>query len=464
MLRTVSILLVVAALAAGGYWYYHANGNPPTAFRTAPVERGYLRAAIGATGTVEPEEVIDVGAQVAGRIDHFGVDLRSRQIHDTMTVVSGYIHPGDPIALALCGVPRQLIDYTAPVEEGTILAQLDPRLYQARVDSAAADLQRARAALKQQEAVFYQTEREWNRVQTLGVRGSVAGTDFDLARSNFETARANLAVGKAAIALSQAALNEAKTNLDYTTIRSPVKGVIIDRRVNIGQTVVAGLSAPSLFLIAKDLRRLQVWASVNEADIGQIRPGQKVFFTVDARPGETFEGTVAAGQPRLNATMTNNVVTYTVVVRTDNSNGRLLPYLTANLQFMIGERQDALQIPNVALRFRPQPKDVVPEARAAFVKSLTEKRSGGAARPKATAAGKEAPKARQGTVWVVAEEGLVRPVQVELGLSDGTMTEVLRGELREEMEVVVGEAARQEAGNGGANPFTPSVFGKKKQD
>ena len=160
---------------------------------------------------------------------------------------------------------------------------------------------------------------------------AIAETDYDTVMANYKAASANVAVGKATIRQDKAALRTAETNLGYTTIASPVRGVIIDRRVNIGQTVVASLNAPSLFLIAKDLRRMQVWASVNEADIGHIHVGMPVQFTVDAYPGQTFRGSVT--QIRMNATMTQNVVTYTVVVTTDNSDGKLLPYLTANVQF-----------------------------------------------------------------------------------------------------------------------------------
>ena len=165
-------------------------------------------------------------------------------------------------------------------------------------------------------------------------------------------------MGKAAIVQAQGTVSQAEAtlkralqNLSYCTIISPVKGVIIDRRVNIGQTVVASLNAPSLFLLAKDLKRLQVWVSVNEADIGHIKPGQAVTFTVDAFPGEVFSGEV--GKVRLNATMTQNVVTYTVEIITDNSNGKLLPYLTANVTFIVGERKNVLLVPNAALRWTP---------------------------------------------------------------------------------------------------------------
>jgi HlyD family secretion protein len=185
---------------------------------------------------------------------------------------------------------------------------------------------------------------------------------------------------------------------------------------------------------------------------------------VDAYPGQTFVGTVAPDQPRLNASMTNNVVTYTVVVNTDNSSGRLLPYLTANLQFVTGERENALLVPNAALRWAPPLKYMTPEARAAYQKSANRKRASSGARPKAGGAGKERPAARYGTVWVVGEGGLARPIRVQVGLNDGNQTEILGGELRDDMEVIVGEAPRQDNGGDNGSPFAPSLFkGKKKE-
>ena len=217
-----------------------------------------------------------------------------------------------------------------------------------------------RQTLGQFKAKLFQAEADWQRAQQLGPSEALSQSDFDAARAAYDVARANLKVGQAAVlqakeavSQSEAVLKKARQNLDYCTIRSPVKGVIIDRRVNIGQTVVASLSAPSLFLIARDLKKMQVWASVNEADIGSIRAGQPVTFTVDALPGKTFRGEV--GKIRLNATMTQNVVTYTVEVNTDNSDGQLIPYLTANLKFMVSERKNVLLVPNAALRWIPQP-------------------------------------------------------------------------------------------------------------
>jgi len=296
------------------------------------------------------------------------------------------------------------------------------------------------------------------RAQKLGPSDALSQADYDAALSAYEIAKANVKVGQAAlaqaknaVAQAEAALRKARQNLDYCTIISPVKGVIIDRRVNIGQTVVSSLNAPSLFLIAKDLKRLQVWASVNEADIGNIRPGQPVTFTVDAYPGETFEGEV--GKVRLNATMTQNVVTYTVEVNTDNSDGKLIPYLTANLKFMVAERQNILMVPNAALRWTPQPDQIAPAARQ-VLKERKRKNPGG----QGGSGGKEDKgRPRRGVIWLTQGK-YVKPVKVSLGLSDGSLTEVQNPELKEGMQVVVGEQSKEEAAASAASPFTPQLF------
>ncbi len=208
---------------------------------------------------------------------------------------------------------------------------------------------------------------------------ALAESSYDAYRAAYETAAANMAVGEATVVQaqatmlqSQAALQRVQRNLSYCTIMSPVKGVVIDRRVNIGQTVVASLNAPSLFLIAKDLKRMEIWVQVNEADIGNIHEGQAVAFTVDAYPGETFVGKV--GKVRLNATMTQNVVNYTVEVTTDNSSGKLLPYLTANVRFEVTRREGVLAVPNAALRFIPQVAQIAPAYREQFEKGMGRRR------------------------------------------------------------------------------------------
>jgi len=430
--RRILIIIVVAVVAALALTVYLLRGSSKVAgFKTVQVKRGDLQATISATGTVEPEEVVDVGAQVAGKIVAFGQDKNGHEV-----------------------------DYGSVVEAGMVLARIDDVLYAADAAAAKAQLAQAKAAVQkaqadlgQMKAKLLQTENEWARAQKLGPSDALSKTDFDAARSNFEVAKANLEVGKAAIeqakgtmAQAEATLKRALQNLSYCTIKSPVKGVIIDRRVNIGQTVVASLSAPSLFLLAKDLTRMQVWVSVNEADIGRIKPGQPVTFTADAYPGEVFEGEV--GKVRLNATMTQNVVTYTVEIITDNSSGKLLPYLTANVTFIVGERKNVLLVPNAALRWTPLLSQVVAEFRGNSEKTP---------KPEAPAkAGKE--EQARGAVYV-PQGTLVRPVYVTLGLSDGSQMQVESSELKEGTLVVVGEMESQPAGKPatGGSPFTPQI-------
>jgi len=406
----IVLLVVIAVAAAAALAFLHwSHGQQPAVYRTVTVTRGDIRAAISATGTVEPEEVVDVGAQVQGRIES-----RGRDPHDS----------------------GKAIDYMSQVEEGTILAQIDASIYRAQVAQAKAAVAQAEANVVQQQALLDRADRDWVRAQNLRKRGDISDADYDLAHANDDAAKALLGVNKAAVEAARASLSLAEINLGYTTIVSPVKGVIVDRRVNVGQTVVASLTAPSLFLIAKDLTRLQVWASVNEADIGQVHLSQTVRFTVDAFPNEVFVGEVT--QIRLNATMTQNVVTYTVVVTTDNSSGKLLPYLTANLSFEIGSRQKVLLVPNGALRWRPQ-------------------------RPAATGAENQGARARDGTakrnegvVWI-QHDRTPEPIDVVVGLSDGTMTEVQSERLKEGVEIIMGEAIHSESSIQ-SSPFQPKIF------
>ncbi|MEW6386972.1 MAG: efflux RND transporter periplasmic adaptor subunit [Thermodesulfobacteriota bacterium] len=430
----IALPVVLVLLVILGYWLQNNQGSD--SFRTVPVTRGDLVASISATGTVEPEEVVDVGAQVAGKIVAFGKDKQ-----------------GNPI------------DYGSQVEPGMVLAQIDDALYAADVSQAKAQLaqakanvQRAEADLGQLKAKLYQAERDWRRAQKLGPSDALSQSDYDAALSAYEVAKANVNVGQAAVvqakdavAQAEATLRRASQNLDYCTIRSPVKGVIIDRRVNIGQTVVASLSAPSLFLIAKDLTRLEVWAAVNEADIGNIRPGQPVTFTVDAHPGINFQGVVE--KIRLNATMTQNVVTYTVQVDTDNSDGKLIPYLTANLKFMVAEHKDVLLVPNAALRWSPQPGQIAPAVHKGSKKKETHNSAGPGT--VAAKAGKE--EWGQGTLWI-AQGSQVQPVKVRVGPSDGSLTEVQGAELKAGLQVVVAEAPKGADRSGSASPFTPQLF------
>ena len=230
----------------------------------------------------------------------------------------------------------------------------------------------------------------------------------------------------------------------------------MDRRVNTGQTVVASLNAPSLFLIAKDLKKMQVWAAVNEADIGNIHPGQAVTFTVDAFPGHTFHGEV--NKIRLNASMTQNVVTYTVEINTDNSDGKLLPYLTANVQFEVAERRNVLLVPNAALRWTPAPETIVPDARKQYGSRGQHGSPSTREADRPDNGGRDVP--AEGTVWI--QEGrFVRPARVTVGLTDGVLTEIQSGDVVEEAQVVVGESQRSQRDDT-TNPFTPRLGGGRR--
>jgi HlyD family secretion protein len=440
-MKIVFAALVVVGLAAGGAFFYtkHVAADGAVSFRTVAVKRDNLLSTISATGTVEPEEVVDVGAQVVGIIKSLGID------------------PND-------AAKKKTIDYGSIVHKDTILALIDDAVYKAQVDQAQATLERSQADLLELQAHCDQAEQEWKRAESLRPTKAIADTDYDLDVANYKAAKANVAVGAATIKQNKAVLDLAKTNLEYTVIRSPVDGVIVDRRVNVGQTVVSSLNAPSLFLIAKDLGRIQVWASVNEADIGRIHVGMPVRFTVDAYPSETFRGKVA--QIRLNATMTQNVVTYTVVIETNNSDGRLLPYLTANLQFEIEQRSNVLLVPNMALRWKPRPAQIDPQVRksvsSGFKPEASGKSGGKPSSQAASASDKTARPAKErdepNRIWAPSEE-FVRPIEVVIGPTDGSMTEISGEGVREGMKVVVGEGHKDDEDSGTTNPFMPQLRG-----
>lgn len=459
----VLIVILLGGIGAGAYWYTHRAAETAGKFKTAMVTRGDIVSTVSATGTIEPIETVDVGAQVGGTILSFGTDAN-----------------GKPV------------DYNSVVAETTILARIDPRLYQAALDSAAATLlqaqanvPRAYADLAQKKALLDQATADWKRAQALWdtKSGALAETAYDQYKANYDVAKTNVDIGAANIKAAEAAVvqdqgnvDQCKANVAYCTITSPVKGTIIDRRVNIGQTVVSSLSSPSLFLIAKDLTQLQIWAAVNEADVGSIFEGQPVKFTVDAFPNQTFDGKV--GRVRLNATMTSNVVTYTVEINTDNSGGKLLPYLTANAWFETGRKEKALLVPNAALRWAPTPAQKGPYVRAADSGKASSDAAASSADPQAQAAKQGAdsgqPQAKaggsrrkHGRIWVPDGE-YVRAIPVTVGMTDGVSTEVSGEGVEESLEVITGDimpggtvqaAAPTQAG---ASPFTPQLPARKR--
>jgi HlyD family secretion protein len=485
MKKIIFLVILTGILSWVGYKYYRAQDGSQMTFRYADVTRGRLVATIGSTGTLQPRDTVDVGAQVAGPIIFIGKDSNTQSgIVDWGSAVKGPEHDGQGKV----------------IKKGTVLAQIDPDLYEAAVQSATAAVksaqasvksaqaavksakaaaQSAKADLQQKRAVLNQATQDWGRAQKLYPSGGVAKAEYDLYQANFEAAKANVAnseanvektesdirtaeavveVNEANVRTAEGNLRTAKKNLDYTTISSPVTGVVIDRRVNVGQTVVASLSAPSLFLLAKDLRRMEVWATVNEVDVGKIKVGQKVKFTVDAYPGRAYRGKVVPQgklSKRLNAMMNQNVVTYTVVVSVDNEDLTLDPYLTANLTFIVEDKNDVLLVPNAALRWQPATKQVAPDIRDSYAKLHGKKRS---------TEGEQ----DRGLVWVTGEDGFVRYIEVVTGASDTVNTEVkevLNGAelVPGQVKLIVGEG-RASAQGGGSNPFVAQPFAPKKKE
>lgn len=448
MTRTrITVAAIVLLLAAGGFWLYRqASTSDAPVYRLAVVERGDLESAVAATGKLGAVTAVQVGTQVSGQ------------------------------------VAAIFVDFNDSVERGQLIARIDPTLQQQAVADAEAGLERARAELDQ-------SEREYQRNEQLFERKVLTEIEFNKARYALAVARAN-------VKSAQVALERARQNLAYTSIYAPIDGVVVERNVDVGQTVAASLQAPQLFLIANDLSRMQILASVDESDIGLIEEGQPVRFSVQAYPNRSFEGTVQ--QVRLQSTTTENVVNYTVVVDVHNPEGRLLPGMTATVDFLTGSASDVLMVPNAALRFRPT------EAMLAQLRERWQREAGGAASANAAPAGAGSAAADGGgaaggtaraagrraaasgaapagamppagtagaptvqrttgarpgggaTLWYLDAQGQPSAMRVRTGISDGQRTEVNGSDLREGMQVIVG--VTQSAPSGGStSPFQPAA-------
>jgi len=316
LIRSGTLLACVAvALAAAWFWHHRAAAADAGAYRTAPVDRGDIRVAISATGTLSAISTVDVGSQISGQV----------------TAVS--------------------VDFNDHVSKGEVLARIDPSTYQAQIAQGSAAVGSARANLASAQATLRNAEADFTRKTQLAQQQLVARSDADLARAARDQARAQVNAAQAQITQQQASTQTSQLNLQRTVIRSPVDGVVVTRTVEPGQTVAASLQAPVLFQIAEDLSKMQIILAVDEADIGQVKAGQVVSFSVDAFPDRQYKGSVQ--QVRLSATNTNNVITYPVVVAVDNGDRSLLPGMTANAEIEVSRRSDVLRVPNSALRFKP---------------------------------------------------------------------------------------------------------------
>jgi HlyD family secretion protein len=404
----VFVIAVVAVLV-----HRAAFAKETATYRFTTVDRGDVESTVSATGTLNAVRTVAVGTQVSGQIAEL------------------------------------LVDYNDTVKKGQLLARIDPTLQQQSVTDAQASVERAQAQL-------LQAQREYNRNRELMNGGLVA-------RSVFETTDSSLDVARANVKSARVALDRARQNLEYTNIYAPIDGVVVERNVDDGQTVAASLSAPQLFLIANDLRNMQILASVGEGDIAQIKEGQKVKFTVQALSGQTFEGDVA--QVRLQSATSENVVNYTVVVSVANPEKKLLPGMTARVEFLTSSANDVLKVANAALRFKPADDAVVAktETTATSATSATSTQAGQrgqgtrtrGARGTATG-GQRTRTGGIGTVYTVDEKGTLTPIRVRTGLTDGSTTEIRGRDLKEGMKVIAGTAQPQSANattTSNASPF-----------
>lgn len=454
-------------------------------FTTARIERGTIRNIVNATGTLQAVTTVQVGSQVSGTISALYADFNS------------------------------------VVRKGQVIAQLDPSLLQAQVASARANLEQARASLADAQARVQvaesavKTQRAGvsgatanltalkaqrddaqallQRQESLAASGLVTQRDLESARTNFMAAdarynqaaaqldqarvgeesaasaglaqaRAQVQQAKAQVQQAQAALQLAEVNLKHTTISSPIDGIVVSRDVNVGQTVAASLSAPTLFTIANDLTQMQVIANIDQADIGAINSSNRISFTVDAFTGQKFDGTIR--QIRLNPQTVQNVVTYNVVIDVKNPDLKLKPGMTANLTFTVSEKDDVLKVPNAALRFVPQGmtqeqiREMLRSARSQAGEQKNQTADAGANRrgARADSAGVPGlPEAQRRIVWVPGPDNKPQPRRIRIGITDGTATEIVEGELKEGDLVITGQSGNVQSQQSGSQ--RPPGFG-----
>jgi len=430
MLKTAKRLLagtLVLAAIAGGAWFWKAKfGEKPPQYTTEQVARGDVARVVSATGTIQAVNTVTVGSQVSGTIK------------------------------------RIYVDYNSVVRKGQLVAEIDPTLLDAQAQEAAAGLASSRARLAEAQASLNEAQREFSRQKSLFESDFVAKSAMEAAETALATARAQVASARASVSSSSATLSQRRTNLGYTRILSPVNGVVTGKQVSEGQTVAASFSAPELFTIAEDLSKMQVEAAVDEADIGYIKEGMAVAFTVDTYPDETFAGKVR--QIRLSPVTTENVVTYTVIIAAANPDLKLKPGMTANVNIETASAKNVLKVPNAALRFKPTatngtrtgssgqvPPPPPPDGAAQGDGASSKKSSGITGKALAS----------QPSLWLLeskkGSQGSLKRVPVETGLTDGSWTEV-SGDLAEGDTVVTGTLGNNNAANGSGRTSGRRLF------
>lgn len=439
------LVLVVVVVAAGGFYWLQREKSQAITYRFEKVDRGDLAVTISATGTLSAVTTVQVGTQVSGTI------------------------------------AKLYADFNSIVTEGQLLAQLDPTFLEASVNVQRANVDRAKAQLQE-------SQRNFDRTKELLAKSMVSQVDMDAATTELQSAQASLRQ-------VQASLDQAEVNLKYATIKAPISGVVISRNVDVGQTVAANFSAPTLFTIANDLRKMQVQASVDEADVGQVKVGQKVTFRVDAYPDDEFQGRLS--QVRLAPVVSQNVVTYNVIIDVDNPEQKLMPGMTATVSIEVARRDNALRVPLLALRFTPTDSAALRSAESGGVSEGMiprqrdsakigdqrppdssgtrqfrhrdsasaggSRREGGAyaaERELSAAMDQPRPEGTRARAWTMVN-GQLRPVRLVRGIQTAKYAEVLWSELKEGDSLIVGSSGgtNQQTTIQGQNPFMPRFGG-----
>jgi len=421
-----TVVALIAIFATFGF-----NSKSQDQHFTAKVERGDIHDVVEATGTINAVITVQVGSQVSGVITKLNVDFNSR------------VHKGDIIAL----IDPALFD-------GAVLQA------SADLDSAKANVVAARANLEKVKASLVQTKADYDRANQLTAQNITSKQQLDLAKANYDSMVASVGAAEATVTQTEAQMNQkaaalrvAQTNLNYTVIRSPIDGTVVARNVDVGQTVAASLQAPTIFTIAQDLSKMLVYTKTDESDVGNIKPGKQVTFKVDAFPKETFRGTVT--QVRMNPTIVQNVVTYDTMIEFDNPELKLFPGMTAYVTIPVASVQNALKLPNTALRYKPliSPEEIL---RLYQQYGIDEKETE-AATQSSQPAGTPEPnitrvaRATRAVAWKLHTENTIEPVEVSLGITDHAFTEVravLKGALKEGDNVIVRSISSKPAAPG----------------
>jgi HlyD family secretion protein len=398
--RLLTFIVLGVLLIGGGIWYYRSrNADKDPAPITAAVTRGDVVAKVDATGTLAAVTTVQVGSQVSGTI---------KALH---------------------------ADFNSEVKKGQVIAELDPSLFQTQVEQARAALIKAESDVERARVDVNDTATKARRAQELSDQKLISRNDLDTATAAAATAQAALKSTQAQVTQARAMLNQAQVNLDHTIIRAPIDGIVISRSVDVGQTVAASLSAPTIFVIAQDLTHMQVSASIDESDIGRVAAGQPVTFKVDAYPVQTFSGTVS--QVRLEPKTEQNVVSYTTMIDVPNPELKLKPGMTANVTVQIAANENVLRVPNAALRFRPA-------AQGSEGSRGSEGSMGSGSQVRGTAGRFGGAERDFGRVFVF-RNGQIIPVRVRTGVTDGAMTAIIDGDLKEGDQVITGMSSESGA-------------------